>query len=95
VKEITKLEKTSLSDFTLCGAELLPKQLMQLEESASGFFRPCTDSLIVCADCVGMSGSVKGMKFLEESLARFFRPCTNSLIVCAAGGMARSAGVYL
>jgi hypothetical protein len=23
VKEITKLEKTSLSDFTLCGAELL------------------------------------------------------------------------
>jgi hypothetical protein len=30
VKEITKLEKTSLSDFTLCGAELFPKQLKQL-----------------------------------------------------------------
>ena len=33
VKEITKLEMTSLSDFTLCGAELLPKLLKQLEES--------------------------------------------------------------
>lgn len=25
LKEITKLEKISLSDFTLCGAKLLPK----------------------------------------------------------------------
>ena len=33
VKEITKLGKTSLSDFTLCGAELLHKLLKQLEES--------------------------------------------------------------
>ncbi len=33
MEEITKLEKTSLSDFTLCGAELLPKLLKQLEES--------------------------------------------------------------
>ena len=32
MKEITKLEKTSLSDFTLCGAELLPKLLKQLEK---------------------------------------------------------------
>jgi hypothetical protein len=30
VKEITKLEKTSLSDFTLCEAELLHKLLKQL-----------------------------------------------------------------
>jgi hypothetical protein len=33
VKEISKLEKTSLSDFTLCGAEHLSKLLKQLEES--------------------------------------------------------------
>ena len=59
VKEITKLEKTSLSDFTLCGAELLPKLLKQLEESPQRFLQTCTDSLIVCADCVGMSGSIK------------------------------------
>ena len=38
VKEITKLEKTSLSDFTLCEAELLPKLLKQLEESLTRFF---------------------------------------------------------
>ncbi len=56
VKEITKLEKTSLSDFTLCGAELLPKRLKQLEESLMRFFQTCTDSLIVCAGCVGMTG---------------------------------------
>jgi len=54
VKEITKLEKTSLSDFTLCEAELLHTQ-----ESASGFLRTCTDSLIVCAADGGMTGSVK------------------------------------
>jgi hypothetical protein len=64
VEEITKLERTSLSDFTLCGAELLPKLLKQLEESHQRFFRPCTDLLIVCAADGGMSGSVKGMKFL-------------------------------
>ncbi len=57
VNEITKLEKTSLSDFTLCEAELLPKLLKQLEESPQRFLQTCTDSLIVCADCVGMSGS--------------------------------------
>ena len=57
VEEITKLERTSLSDFTLCGAELLPKLLKQLEESFVRFFQTCTDSLIVCADCVGMSGT--------------------------------------
>ena len=49
VKEITKLIKTLLSDFTLCGAELLPKLLKQLEESHQRFFQTCTDSLIVCA----------------------------------------------
>ena len=27
-----------------------------LEESPQRFFRTCTNSLIVCADCVGMSG---------------------------------------
>jgi hypothetical protein len=59
VKEITKLERTSLSDFTLCGAELL-----HTEESLARFFQTCTDSLIVCAADGGMSGSVKGMKFL-------------------------------
>ena len=64
VKEITKLEKTSLSDFTLCEAELLPKLLKQLEESPQRFFQTCTDSLIVCAANGGMSGSVNGMKFL-------------------------------
>ena len=63
MKEITKLGKTSLSDFTLCGAELLPKLLKQLEESPQRFLQTCTDSLIVCAGCVGMAGSVKGMKF--------------------------------
>lgn len=59
MKEITKLEKTSLSDFTLCRAELLPKLLKQLEESPQRFLQICADSLIVCADCVGMTGSVK------------------------------------
>ena len=56
MEEITKLEKTSLSDFTLCGAELLPKLLKQLEESLMRFFQTCTDSLIVYAGCVGMTG---------------------------------------
>ncbi len=32
LKEITKLEKISLSDFTLCGAKLLHKLPKQLEE---------------------------------------------------------------
>jgi len=54
VKEITKFARTSLSDFTLCGAELLHKLLKQLEESLMRFFQTCTDSLIVCAGCVGM-----------------------------------------
>ena len=54
MEEITKLEKTSLSDFTLCGAELL-----HTEESHQRFFQTCTDLLIVCADCVGMSGRMK------------------------------------
>ncbi len=54
VKEITKFARTSLSDFTLCGAELLHKLLKQLEESLMRFFQTCTDSLIVCAGCGGM-----------------------------------------
>jgi len=57
VKEITKLEKTSLSDFTLCGAELFHKLLKQLEESPQRFLRTCTDSLIVCTAYGGMTGS--------------------------------------
>ena len=56
VKEIIKLEKTSLSDFTLCRAELLPKLLKQLEESLARFLRFCGNSLIACADYVGMTG---------------------------------------
>ncbi len=54
VEEITKLERISLSDFTLCGAELL-----HTEESHQRFFQTCTDLLIVCADCVGMFGRMK------------------------------------
>ena len=44
-----------------------------LEESLMRFFQICTDSLIVCADCVGMSGSVKEMlKQFEECQIRAF-----------------------
>ena len=39
VKEITKLARTLLSDFTLCEAELLTKLLKQLEESPARFFQ--------------------------------------------------------
>ena len=70
VKEITKLERTLLSDFTLCGAKLLPKLLKQLEESLARFLQACTNSLIVCADRVGMFGSVKGMKLSHSSKNR-------------------------
>ena len=59
VKEITKLGKTSLSDFTLCEAKLLHKLPKQLEESPQRFFQTCTNSLIVCVDCVGMFGSME------------------------------------
>ena len=34
-----------------------------LEELLARFFQTCTDSVIVCAGCGGMFGSVKGMKF--------------------------------
>ena len=54
----SKLEKTSLSDFTRCGAELLPKLLKQLEDSPARCFQTCRDSLIVCVG-IGMSESVK------------------------------------
>lgn len=37
---------------------LLPKLLKQLEESLARFLQACTNSLIVCAGCVGISGSV-------------------------------------
>ncbi len=47
MKEITKLEKTSLSDFKLHTEESQGKR----------FF-----SRIVCADCIGMTGSVAGME---------------------------------
>ncbi len=47
VKEITKLEKTSPSDFALCGAELLPKQLKQLKERRSSFL-PALHQFINC-----------------------------------------------
>ena len=47
VKEITKLEKTSLSDFTLCKAELLPKLLKQLEERKSSVL-PALHQFINC-----------------------------------------------
>ena len=56
VEEITKLERTLLSDFTLCGAKLLPKLLKQLEESLARFFQTCTNLLTVYADYAGMSG---------------------------------------
>ena len=82
MEEITKLEKTSLSDFTLCGAELL-----HTEESHQRFFQTCTVSFIVYAsdddipapfhylhrfihclcDCVGMSEREE--MFLRASLA--------------------------
>ena len=80
VKEITKLEKTSLSDFTLCEAELLPKLLKQLEESPQRFLQTCTDSLIVCADCVGMSGSVKEITKLEKTSLSDFTLCGAELL---------------
>jgi hypothetical protein len=57
--QITKLENASLSDFTLCEAELLPKLLKQLEESLMRFFRTCINSLIVCVGYVGLSGSLE------------------------------------
>ena len=80
VKEITKLERTSLSDFTLCGAELLPKLLKQLEESPQRFLRTCTDLLIVCADCVGMFGSVKEITKLEKTSLSDFTLCGAELL---------------
>lgn len=49
VEEVTKLEKNSLSDFTLCKTELL-----HTEESHQRFFQTCTDSLLVCASDGGM-----------------------------------------
>ena len=80
VKEITKLERTLLSDFTLCGAELLPKLLKQLEESLMRFFQICTDLLIVCAGCVGMTGSVKEITKLEKTSLSDFTLCGAELL---------------
>ena len=75
VKEITKLEKTSLSDFTLCGAELF-----HTEESLMRFFQTCTDSLIVCAGCVGMSGRVKEITKLARTSLSDFTLCGAELL---------------
>ncbi len=50
MKEITKLEKTSLSDFTLCTAELLHTE----ESQGRRFFLQS-----VCAVTGGMTGSLE------------------------------------
>ena len=75
MKEITKLGKTSLSDFTLCGAELL-----HTEESHQRFFQTCTDLLIVCADCVGMFGSVEEITKLGKTSLSDFTLCGAELL---------------
>ncbi len=71
VEEITKLEKTSLSDFTLCGAELL-----HTEESHQRFFQTCTVSLLVPIHSLFVPPT---MTYLHR-----FITCTNSFIVCAS-----------
>ena len=63
VKEITKLEKTSLSDFTLCRQSFFTPKNAKGGRSSSN----------VCAGCAGMTGSVKRLSRTEERQANKVR----------------------